>query len=102
MLQRLSSLLQDGVVPGVKCANQIMDAFASTGNMHSAVDVLETIVAAGVVPQSGTVAALIGGCQRRNSYELAFQVCVHCASTYCVCFDVSSLVWSSSQQIIVT
>ena len=50
-----------------------MDAFVATGDMHAAVDVLEAAVAAGVVPESGTIAALIGGCQRTRSFELAFQ-----------------------------
>lgn len=61
-------------MPSVKSANQIMDSFAATGKMHAAVNVLEAAVAAGVVPNSGTIAALIGGCQRSSSFELAFQV----------------------------
>lgn len=75
LLIRLSlDAVQEGVLPRVKCANQIMDAFAATGNMHAVVDVLEVTVAAGLVPESGTVAALIGGCQRTRYFELAFQV----------------------------
>ena len=62
-------------MPSAKCSNRIMDSFAAIGNMHAAVNVLEAAVAAGVVPESGTVAALIGGCQRAGAFELACQVC---------------------------
>jgi hypothetical protein len=67
--------MQEGVLPSVKCSNRIMDSFAARGNMQEAVDVLAATVAAGVVPESGTIAALVGGCQRANCFELAFQVC---------------------------
>jgi hypothetical protein len=60
----------------VESANELVSAFAAARDMPAAVAVLEEAVAAGVTPQGGTVAALIGGCQRVHACELAFQVCL--------------------------
>lgn len=59
---------------GITCANSLISACAEAGDMAAAADVLEATVAAGAVPQSGTIAALLGGCQRAGAHELAFQV----------------------------
>lgn len=69
-----SRVQEDKVHGHITCANVLINACAEAGDMAAAVDVLEATVAAGAVPQSGTIAALLGGCQRVGAHELALQV----------------------------
>lgn len=64
----------EGKHAGITCANSLINACVEAGDMAAAADVLQATVASGAVPQSGTVAALLGGCQRAGAHELAFQV----------------------------
>lgn len=58
--------------PAPKAFNALINAHAAAADLPAAVEVLRELAAAGLRPTGGTVAALIGACQRSRQHELAF------------------------------
>jgi pentatricopeptide repeat protein len=58
--------------PAPRAFNALINAHATAADLPAAVEVLRELAAAGLRPTGGTVAALIGACQRSHQHELAF------------------------------